>query len=214
MKKYVYFFVFLIAANQAYTETPDELDMKVIGFCAVASLTTAMQNRQVCDGIAEICQMGEVIDTLDRDLTRSFAFVKRVRQVQLHHPAAYEGRTTKANGPETIVFVTEPISALDGGVLVFVSTTAPARVAIFFLDPSLKGELVYDSYVKAKYFIGRSEAQHEPIESIGRLVVDQKGFLVLTEFSEGAVSGLSRRFRISYDKNNHPSLQLIKSKER
>ena len=212
MKKCLSILIVLATSSLTYAESPDELDLKIMGLCAVASLTTAMQNPQACAEMAEICKLSESIDTLDRDLSRTFAFVKRIQQVQPLRSGVYKGRGTRASGPETIVFVTEAIPALQGSILVLVSASSPSRVAIFSLAPSLKGELIYDSFDKPKYFSNGIEVEREPpIEAIGRIVVDPKGSISLTEYTDGPVSRLARRFKIAYVENGHPTLQLLKA---
>src|SRR5215469_4597412 len=209
VKKCARIFLLWGAVSAALAQTPDDLEMRVIAFCGVASLTSATQNAQICTGIAEICDLREVIDRIDNDLARSFAFVSRVSQIHLVNPGLYQGRRARVGGPDTLVFVTEPISALNGRGLVFVSTSAPARVAIFRLDPSLKGELIYDSIVKPKYLGGLKRVGSEPIEAIGQIRVGRKGSIILSEYSEGRVSSVARTFKLSYE-GGQPALRLLK----
>jgi hypothetical protein len=85
-------------------------------------------------------------------------------------------------------------------------------VAIFSLDPSLKGDLIYDSFIKPKYLYNGSEVEREPpIEAIGRIIVDPKGSVSLTEYTDGTVSRMTRSFKIAYEESGHPTLQLVKA---
>lgn len=211
MRKYVSIVLFLCIINGSYAQTTDELGMKIIGFCALASLTDATQDSQTCDAIGSVCHVGEKIETIDRGLSKAFAFVKAVQQLHLGDAGSYQGRSKRSEGPGTLVFVTDPIPTLNKGVLVFVSTTAPSRVAIFFMDPEMRGELIYDSVNKPAYFIGAAETAKTPIEAIGKISVNREGSIQLLEYSEAKVSNLSRRFEISFVHGDHPQLRIIGS---
>lgn len=180
-----------------------------MGFCAVASWTSAGLNQQVCTALPEICNVGDAIDSVDGSLTRALAFVKKVRQIQLRHPRVYDGRKARAGGPETLVFLTDPIPALHGGILVFVSSTVPSQVSIFSPNPDSKGVLVYDTYVKPRYFSGNAEVTGDPIEAIREIRVSERGSILVFEHTDGVMSEVARKFRLTYN-DGHPRLHLIK----
>jgi len=207
MKKHICLVLLFALVTPSYTQESEGLEMRIMGFCAVATLTSGLTDRQVCQGIADICNVGDAIDALDPNLGVAFVFVKNIRQMQLQHPSVYEGRKAKPAGPGTLVFLTDPIPALHGGILVFVSTTAPSRVAIFSLNPDLKGALVYDSFDKPKYFSGTAEVKGYPIEAIGEIRVGQNGSIVVTEHTDEAME-VARKFKLAYE-DGKPKLEIV-----
>lgn len=201
-------FVALISGS-ASGQPSDDLLNRLMGYFAVTTFTDAGQNATTCNSVKELCTLGETIDSLDRDLSRTFLFVNKVQILRLNQAGVYDGQKRGSIGPATVVFVTEPVMELNGAVLAFVSASSPSRVAIFSLDKNLKGDLVYDSFTKSTYVAGSTMKERDPIESIAQLTIRPDRKIVVRERSTGAISHRSRVFLVELE-GGHAILRLVR----
>jgi hypothetical protein len=123
------------------------------------------------------------LEKLDCDLARRSSFVRFAFTIQGDTPGQeagfrrFEGKTLEESHVpfDGVLYVTSPLQAIGGKIVVIMSSVSPERTTAFTIDEQLGVNLLYDSYKAV------SSGTVIPMGSVYRVRVQNPGLFMLDE---------------------------------